>query len=181
LVPNLARLFYFPVWAGLARKTSIILLAGSAKTIMLALCNVLYDAQTGILFLSIGDAAASIGTAAGYIPVGSSPRKVEGSIGCLVICTGLGIFCGLDSIVALTAALLVSFGEILAEVIGLDDNLVIPMLSVLGVRIALSPIVVWQHMLMMMCTGLAIGVMLGAVVGFTSTDKGVSKSDHIVR
>jgi len=148
---------------------------------MLALCNVLYDAQTGILFLSIGDAAASIGTAAGYIPVGSSPRKVEGSIGCLVICTGLGIFCGLDSIVALTAALLVSFGEILAEVIGLDDNLVIPMLSVLGVRIALSPIVVWQHMLMMMCTGLAIGVMLGAVVGFTSTDKGVSKSDHIVR
>ena len=41
--------------------------------------------------------------------------------------------------VALVASSIVTVGEVLAEIIGLDDNLVIPMLGVLGVRIALSP------------------------------------------
>lgn len=42
----------------------------------------------GILFLSIGDAGASIGTAAGSFPVGTSSRMVEGSIACWTLCSG---------------------------------------------------------------------------------------------
>lgn len=49
---------------------------------------------------------------------------------------GIGWYVGLTPGVAAAAAGVVSFGEVLAEIIGLDDNLVIPMLGVLGVRVS---------------------------------------------
>jgi dolichol kinase len=125
----------------------------------------------GILFLSIGDAAASIGTAWGYIPVGTSKRRVEGSIGCAICCYLIALYLGLDSYVALVTALVVSFGEVLAEVIGLDDNLVIPMLGVLGVRIALSSQfgAMATFAFYTICTGVVLGVLVGAT---TSKNQG---------
>lgn len=138
-------------------------LPGSLAAVMAAPSNI---AILGILYLSMGDAAASIGTAAGSIPVGASLRKVEGSIGCLLVCTGLGAYAGLSSSVAVTAALLVTIGELLAEVIGLDDNLVIPILGVLGVRIGLFPQL--RLMAAVMSTSLSIAIMLGMAVASTT-------------
>lgn len=116
----------------------------------------------GVLYLSIGDAAASLGTAVGFIPVGRSTRKVEGSVGCFFVCWALGALVGLETHIAVTSAALVSAGEVLAEVIGLDDNLVIPMLGVMGIRIALAPR--FAELLAVMGIGLAIGILLGLLV-----------------
>eukprot|EP00933_Yihiella_yeosuensis_P052184 TRINITY_DN50196_c0_g1_i1.p1 TRINITY_DN50196_c0_g1~~TRINITY_DN50196_c0_g1_i1.p1 ORF type:complete len:309 (+),score=43.45 TRINITY_DN50196_c0_g1_i1:127-1053(+) len=130
----------------------------------------------GILYLSIGDAAASIGTAAGCIPVGHSKRKLEGTVGCFVVCTLLGLHAGLVLHVALVAAAFVATGEVLAEVIGLDDNLVLPMLGVLGIRIALHPQLF--KMIGVMAVGLAIGLGLAVLVataGSTSSTAKVGK------
>lgn len=135
-------------------------LPGSLAAMMAAPSNV---AILGILFLSIGDAAASIGTAAGCIHLGASSRKVEGSIGCFVACTLLGAYAGLSAGVALMAAGLVTVGEALAEIIGLDDNFVLPLLGVIGVRLGLC-LQIWQ-LVKMMGTALSIGVVLGAVIG----------------
>jgi dolichol kinase len=164
------RNWYLTTFKGLVREKEFNTAAGIAYFIPGILAAMLASpsntAILGILFLSIGDAASSLGTAAGYIPVGSSKRKVEGSIGCFVICSLLGIFVGLTPEVALVTSGLVTFGEVLAEVIGLDDNLVIPMLGVLGVRIAQAP---QYHMMAgVMGVGLGIGVLLGAVVSLTT-------------
>ena len=121
----------------------------------------------GILFLSVGDAAASIGTAWGYIPVGTSKRRVEGSIGCIICCYFIAVFLGLSPSISLITALVVAFGEVLAEVIGLDDNLVIPMLGVLGVRIALAA--QFAAMAWFAFYAICLGVVLGVVVGATTT------------
>ena len=121
----------------------------------------------GMLFLSVGDAAASIGTAGGFIPVGASPRKVEGSIGCLLVCFGIGCFFGLNPYVAFVTAGIVATGEVLAEVIGLDDNLVIPMLGVLGVRIAMAS--QFLQMATFAATAIGIAVILGVLVGATTS------------
>lgn len=137
---------------------------GALAAMLAAPSNV---AILGILFLSVGDAAASIGTAAGCIPVGASSRKVEGSIGCFVVCALLASYAGLAADVAVTASALVTLGEVLAEVIGVDDNVVIPMLGVLGVRMGLFP-QLWK-MLVMMGVGLGTGVLLGVVVGSTTS------------
>ena len=51
----------------------------------------------------------------------------------------MGYYVGLPLHIAMLSSAIVTIGELLAEIIGLDDNLVIPMLGVLGVRIALSP------------------------------------------
>jgi len=126
-------------------------------------------ANLGVLFLSLGDAAASMGTAVGTIPVGSSERKVEGSVGCFCVCSALGTWCGLPPRIAMLSSAFVTTGELLAEVIGLDDNLVIPVLGVLGIRIALNP--QYDKMAAVMGTGLLVGVALGAIVGATSTRK----------
>ena len=99
--------------------------------------------------------------------MGTSSRKVEGSIGCFLVCTGLAIYAGLSTQVALIASGFVTFGEVLAEIIGLDDNFVIPMLGVLGVRIALFPQL--GQMAAVMCVGLGIGVALAAIVGSTTS------------
>eukprot|EP00930_Biecheleria_cincta_P052581 TRINITY_DN37834_c0_g1_i1.p1 TRINITY_DN37834_c0_g1~~TRINITY_DN37834_c0_g1_i1.p1 ORF type:complete len:308 (-),score=40.87 TRINITY_DN37834_c0_g1_i1:22-945(-) len=120
----------------------------------------------GILFLSLGDAASSLGTAVGRINVGSSSRKMEGSAACFLVCSCLGIYCGLQTSVAVVASSLVSSGELLAEVIGLDDNLLLPLLGVLGVRIALCPEV--YGIAITMAMGLAVGLSLGMVVALTS-------------
>jgi len=121
----------------------------------------------GILFLSIGDAAASIGTAWGFIPVGTSKRKVEGSIGCILCCYGIGVFLGLNSYVALVTGLVVGFGEVLAEVIGLDDNLVIPMLGVLGVRIAITS--QFAAMFYFASSAMGLCILLGLIIGATTS------------
>jgi dolichol kinase len=119
MIPAVQR-WYLSSFKGLIREKEINKAAGIAFFLPGALAAMLAGpsniANMGILFLSIGDAAASIGTAAGYIPVGSSPRKVEGSIGCFVVCSAIGIWLGLEPTVALTASALVSFGEVLAEV-----------------------------------------------------------------
>jgi dolichol kinase len=137
----------------------VAMLAGPSNTAIL-----------GILFLSIGDAASSIGTAGGYIPVGSSKRKVEGSIACFIICGLLAHFAGLSVESSLVTSCLVTFAEVLAEVIGVDDNLIIPVVGVLGVRIAENP----QYAILggAMGAALGIGVLLGAVVSLTTP------SDH---
>lgn len=121
----------------------------------------------GILFLSIGDAAASIGTAGGFIPVGTSPRKVEGSIGCFLACFGIGVYLGLSPYHSIVTALIVAVGEVLSEVIGLDDNLVIPMLGVLGIRIALAS----QFLQMAYFAGGAsvMVTLLGLIIGATTS------------
>ena len=139
-------------------------LPGSLAAMLAAPSNF---AILGILFLSVGDAAASIGTAFGYIPVFNSARKVEGSIGCFTVCLVLAIYAGLSPGVSLIASVFVTLGEVLAEIIGLDDNFVIPMLGVLGVRIALYPQL--GQMAGVMCVGLGLGVGLAAIVGATTS------------
>lgn len=121
----------------------------------------------GILFLSIGDAAASIGTAGGFIPVGSSPRKVEGSIGCFIVCWVIGTYLGLGVHNSAITAGIVSFGEVLSEVIGLDDNLVIPMLGVLGIKIAQAS--QFGQLACFAVGAVLTGVTLGLVVGSTTS------------
>eukprot|EP00281_Chroomonas_sp_CCMP1168_P020499 CAMPEP_0206233608 /NCGR_PEP_ID=MMETSP0047_2-20121206/12104_1 /ASSEMBLY_ACC=CAM_ASM_000192 /TAXON_ID=195065 /ORGANISM="Chroomonas mesostigmatica_cf, Strain CCMP1168" /LENGTH=297 /DNA_ID=CAMNT_0053657551 /DNA_START=123 /DNA_END=1016 /DNA_ORIENTATION=+ len=171
-VPAVSR-WYLRSFKGLIRQKEMdkaagiaFFLPGSLAAFLAAEPNL---AILGILFLSIGDAGASIGTAAGRIPVFTSSRMVEGSIACFSLCTGIGWFCGLAPAVAAVTAGVVTFGEVLAEIIGLDDNLVIPMLGVLGVRIAFAP--QFTSMAVMMGVGLAIGVGLvglGTVVGATT-------------
>lgn len=163
--------WYLKTFKGLIRQKEHSKAAGIAYFLPGALAAMMaapsHFAILGILFLSVGDAAASIGTAGGYIPVGTSSRKVEGSIGCFLVCTGLAIYAGLSTQVALIASGFVTFGEVLAEIIGLDDNFVIPMLGVLGVRIALFPQL--GQMAAVMCVGLGIGVALAAIVGSTTS------------
>lgn len=125
-----------------------------------------HSKAAGIAYFLPG-ALAAIGTAGGYIPVGTSSRKVEGSIGCFLVCTFLAIYAGLSSQVALIACSFVTFGELLAEIIGLDDNFVIPILGVLGVRIGLFPQL--GQMAALMGVSLGIGVALAAIVGSTTS------------
>lgn len=124
-------------------------------------------ALMGILFLSIGDAAASIGTAWGYIPVGSSKRKVEGSIGCFLVCFAIGLYFNLGLYNSAITSGIVTFGEVLAEVIGLDDNLVIPMLGVLGIKIAIAS--QFTQMAKFAVGAVVFGVGLGVLVGSTTS------------
>jgi len=69
--------------------------------------------------------------------------------------------------IAAVAAGLVTLGELLAEVIGLDDNFVLPMLGVLGVRLGLCPQI--GLLMAVMGTTLGIGVFLGSLVGSTTS------------
>jgi len=169
LIPAVQR-WYLGSFKGLIREKEMRKAAGVAYFLPGALAAMLAApsniAILGILFLSIGDAASSLGTAAGVVSIGSSSRKVEGSIGCFVVCMLLGMYAGLPAGVARTAAGLVTFGELLAEVIGLDDNFVLPMLTVVGVRLGLFPQFVQLVTLMGLC--LAVGVSLGLAVGATT-------------
>ena len=163
--------WYLKTFKGLIRQKEHSKAAGIAYFLPGALAAMMAApsnfAILGILFLSVGDAAASIGTAGGYIPVGTSSRKVEGSIGCFLVCTFLAVYAGLSSQVALIACSFVTFGELLAEIIGLDDNFVIPILGVLGVRIGLFPQL--GQMAALMGVSLGIGVALAAIVGSTTS------------
>lgn len=175
----MVRKWYLKTFKGLVREKEFDNAAGIAYFIPGILAAMLASpsntAILGILFLSIGDAASSLGTAAGFIPVGSSKRKVEGSIGCFIVCTAIGSFVGLSNEHAMITSGLVTFGEVLAEVIGLDDNLIIPMVCVLGVRIAEAP--QFSQMGIVMGVGLAVGIILGTVVSLTTpSDPAVSKN-----
>mmetsp|Transcript_41465 Transcript_41465/g.119534 ORF Transcript_41465/g.119534 Transcript_41465/m.119534 type:complete len:306 (-) Transcript_41465:171-1088(-) len=165
--------WYLGKFKGLVREKELTKAAGTAYFIPGALAAMMAApsnyAVLGVLFLSIGDAAASIGTAAGRIPVGSSSRKVEGSIGCFAVCTMLGRFAGLRGNIAARTSLLVAIGEVLAEVIGLDDNFVIPMLTVLGARLAMNQQL--GKLLAVMGGSLGAGVLLGAAVGSSTPKK----------
>lgn len=55
--------------------------------------------------------------------MGASARKVEGSVACFLVCAALGRYAGLELDVATVAAAVVTLGEVLAEVIGLDGAL----------------------------------------------------------
>mmetsp|Transcript_113106 Transcript_113106/g.325148 ORF Transcript_113106/g.325148 Transcript_113106/m.325148 type:complete len:318 (-) Transcript_113106:170-1123(-) len=169
MCPSVQKL-YLGSFKGLIRQKEINKAAGIAYFLPGALAAMLAApsniANLGILFLSIGDAAASIGTAAGSIPVGTSSRKVEGSIGCFAVCSALGVAAGLPSRIAMSTSAVVSLGEVLAEVIGLDDNFVIPMLTVLGLRLSLNAQL--GRMVAVMGGTLGAGVLLGAVVGSTT-------------
>eukprot|EP00408_Alexandrium_pacificum_P016531 CAMPEP_0171201658 /NCGR_PEP_ID=MMETSP0790-20130122/24602_1 /TAXON_ID=2925 /ORGANISM="Alexandrium catenella, Strain OF101" /LENGTH=287 /DNA_ID=CAMNT_0011667061 /DNA_START=89 /DNA_END=953 /DNA_ORIENTATION=- len=81
----------------------------------------------------------------------------------------MAVFAGLPVGVSLVTCTLVTLGEVLAEVIGLDDNFVIPLLGVLGVRIGIYPQL--GHMLAVMCIGLGVGAGLGAVVSASKASK----------
>jgi len=172
MIPAVQR-WYMDSFKGLVREKERTKAAGIAYflpgTLAAMLAAPSHVAILSILFLSVGDAAASIGTAAGTIPVGSSSRKVEGSIGCFLVCAGLAAFAGLSADVAIVTSALVTLGEVLAEVIGLDDNFVIPLLGVLGVRIGLFPQL--SHMLGVMVVGLAIGVSLGGIVSASKSSR----------
>ena len=162
--------WYLKTFKGLIRQKEHNKAAGIAYFLPGALAAMLAApsnfAILGILFLSVGDAAASIGTAFGYIPVFNSARKVEGSIGCFTVCLALAVHAGLSPGVSLIASVFVTLGEVLAEIIGLDDNFVIPMLGVLGVRIGLYPQL--GQMAGVVCVGLGLGVGLAAIVGATT-------------
>ncbi len=178
MIPCVQR-WYLSSFKGLIREKEINKAAGVAY--FLPGCVVAMIAAPsnfailGILFLSVGDAAASIGTAWGYIPVGTSARKFEGSIGCFVVCYGIALWFGLGQYNSLVTALIVAVGEVLSEVIGLDDNLVIPMLGVLGVRIAIASQFI--QMAWFAFYALCIGVTLGFVVGATTSKN--QQSPHI--
>lgn len=171
MVPAVQR-WYLQSFKGLIREKEHAKAAGIAYFLPGALAAMMAGpsnlAILGILFLSLGDAAASLGTAAGSIPVGCSSRKVEGSIGCFAVCSLLGLYTGLAPHIAITSAAFVSLGEVLAEVIHLDDNLVIPILGVLGVRIALAP--QYGRMAAVVVSGLAVGISLALLVS-SSTNK----------
>lgn len=162
--------WYLGSFKGLIRQKELTRAAGIAYFLPGSLVAMLAGpsnvAILGILFLSLGDAAASIGTAAGRIPVGASSRKVEGSIACFTVCLALGLVAGLPGGVAMVASVLVTLGELLAEIIGLDDNFVIPVLGVLGVRLGLC--VQMGQLFMVMAGTLAVGVVLGVIVGSTT-------------
>eukprot|EP00667_Euglena_gracilis_P018578 EG_transcript_19747 len=164
-IPPIQR-WYLASFEGLVRAKEFQKAAGISYFLPGALAAMLAGppnvAILGILYLSIGDAASSLGTAVGRIPVGTSPRRVEGSIACVLVCWAVGALLGLPTHIAITAAVLVSVGEVLAEVIGLDDNLVLPMLGVMGVRIALAPRYV--ELAVMMVVGFAISISLGLQV-----------------
>jgi|EP00670_Eutreptiella_braarudii_P006435 dolichol kinase len=165
--------WYLSTFKGLVREKEFNRAAGVAYFLPGSLAAMLAApseiAILGILYLSVGDAAASIGTAAGCIPIGSSSRKGEGSIGCFLVCWFLGWYVGLPANVAAIAAGTVTFGELLAEVIGLDDNLVLPMLGVLGVRLGYQPC--FLEMFTVMGMGLLVGVALGAVVASSKKER----------
>jgi len=165
--------WYMESFSGLVREKERAKAAGIAYFLPGALAAMLAApsnvAVLGILFLSVGDAAASLGTAGGSIPVGCSSRKVEGSVGCFLVCLAMAVFAGLPVGVSLVTCTLVTLGEVLAEVIGLDDNFVIPLLGVLGVRIGIYPQL--GHMLAVMCIGLGVGAGLGAVVSASKASK----------
>lgn len=163
--------FFLKSFKGLIREKEVNKASGVAYFIPGCVAAMMaapsHFAIMGILFLSIGDAAASIGTAGGFIPVGTSIRKVEGSIGCFFACFGIGMYLGLTPYHSCITSLIVAFGEVLAEVIGLDDNLVIPMLGVLGVRISLA-----SQFFQMACFAAAAStmvVLLGLIVGATTS------------
>jgi len=162
--------WYLKTFKGLIRQKEHNKAAGIAYFLPGALAAMLAApsnfAILGILFLSVGAAAASISTAFGYIPVFNSARKVEGSIGCFTVCLALAVYAGLSPGVSLIASVFVTLGEVLAEIIGLDDNFVIPMLGVLGVRIGLYPQL--GQMAGVVCVGLGLGVGLAAIVGATT-------------
>ena len=169
--------WYLKAFKGLVREKEFNAASGVAYFIPGILAAMLASpsntAILGILFLSIGDAASSLGTAGGSIPVGTSKRRVEGSIACFIVCSILGYFVGLNVEVALITSALVTFGEVLAEVIGVDDNLIIPMLGVLGVRIAESP--QWASLGAAMGGCLSVGILLGAVVSLTTPSEHKAK------
>mmetsp|Transcript_17440 Transcript_17440/g.44274 ORF Transcript_17440/g.44274 Transcript_17440/m.44274 type:complete len:316 (+) Transcript_17440:86-1033(+) len=184
MIPSVQR-WYLGSFRGLVREKELQKAAGIAYFLPGALVAMLAApkdvAVLGILFLSMGDAAASLGTAAGRIPVGASSRKVEGSIGCFVVCFAIAAYTGLPVGVAGIASSLVTLGELLAEVIGLDDNFVIPILGVLGVRLGLCPQIF--SLMAVMGSTLGIGVLLGALVGSTTASveaRGAAKlkGDH---
>eukprot|EP00669_Euglena_mutabilis_P007819 TRINITY_DN3017_c0_g1_i1.p1 TRINITY_DN3017_c0_g1~~TRINITY_DN3017_c0_g1_i1.p1 ORF type:complete len:303 (+),score=128.64 TRINITY_DN3017_c0_g1_i1:36-911(+) len=164
-VPALRR-WYLASFEGLVRQKEFDRAAGIAYFLPGALAAMLAGppnvAILGILYLSIGDAAASLGTAVGRIPVGVSNRKFEGTVGCFLVCWAVGALVGLDTYMAVVPAAVVSLGEVLAEVIGLDDNLVLPMLGVLGLRLALAPR--FPELLTVMVVGFALSVSLGLLV-----------------
>lgn len=167
--------WYLARFRGLVREKEFKQAAGmayfTAGSLAAMLASPADTAILGILFLSLGDAAASLGTAAGSIPVGKSTRKVEGSIGCLVVCFLLSLFVGVAPFTALVAACLVSLGEVTAEVIGVDDNQVLPLFGVLGLRLARVPqfLMMFSVMAVGLCTILALGV---AVAFTTSVRRG---------
>eukprot|EP01066_Platyproteum_vivax_P000644 Platyproteum_vivax@DN1070_c0_g1_i1.p1 len=93
----------------------------------------------GVLYLTAGDTAASLGTALGNINIGSSTRKVEGTIGCFLVCLFMGWYVGLPMQAATSGAVFASLSEVMAELMGLDDNLVVPTFGCLGIKLGMRP------------------------------------------
>eukprot|EP00727_Mastigamoeba_balamuthi_P000508 m51a1_g10454 hypothetical protein (305) ;mRNA; f:20393-21431 len=119
-------------------------------------------AVLAVLFLSIGDAASSLGSAVGAIRVFTTPRKVEGSVGCFVVCAGIAAFVGLPLQTALVTSAFVTVGELLAEIIGVDDNVVLPLVGTMGVRIARAP--QYAYMAGIFAAGFAVSSSLAMLV-----------------
>lgn len=119
-------------------------------------------AVLGMLCLSLGDAASSLGTALGCVPVGASSRKLEGSLACFVVCLSLACYTGLPLQQGAVTSAVVTLGEVMAEVIGVDDNLVLPMLTVVAVRVSFHP--EFAKIFAAMVSTLSVGIGLGVVV-----------------
>eukprot|EP00727_Mastigamoeba_balamuthi_P004132 m51a1_g13716 hypothetical protein (309) ;mRNA; f:98268-99194 len=155
---------------GLLRERELTRAAGTAFFLPGTLAAIMAGPEDtailGVLFLSLGDAASSLGTAAGVVPVGRSARKVEGSVACCAVCAALSLFVGLDAWTALVTAVLVTLAEVLDEVIGVDDNVTLPMIGVLGVRMVRGP--QFAQLAGVMGVGLACAIALGLTVAWTT-------------
>eukprot|EP00899_Mesostigma_viride_P003570 jgi/Mesvir1/13213/Mv06170-RA.1 len=105
-------------------------------------------AMVAVMFLTCGDAAAGLGTAWGSIAVPNTQRKVEGTIGCFIVCFILSLtvlqpegdasFSTPMVYLSALAALWASLTELWAEVMGMDDNLAIPIIGGFGLQLIAS-------------------------------------------
>ncbi|MEK7858717.1 MAG: hypothetical protein AAB320_06200 [Elusimicrobiota bacterium] len=83
-----------------------------------------------VLNLALGDAAAAlVGKRFGRIKIAGGKKSVEGSLACLAVCWGCGVWAGLPPAAALAGALSATAVELLPTTPWFNDNLWMPVAS----------------------------------------------------
>eukprot|EP00798_Chlamydomonas_sp_ICE-L_P003192 gene3192-13209_t len=139
LFPGVNR-FLFSMMQGIVREKEQASASGMSYFLPGALAAMVSyppsQAMLAIMFLTMGDAAAGLGTAVGRIKVGSTSRKFEGTIAFWLVCFPMGVYtmdgCGgpkTKIVLAGSASLAAAISELWAEVICFDDNLFVPVVG----------------------------------------------------